>query len=244
MDQKTYVQNSLFPIISRVGIYGIVLTIILYLQSQIFDATELVSIVFFTAIITIFEIFFTRINRKVNILWYLLSLIILISLMGFLINESMRVRESWYRIHVLEDRIQNIVYSAPTAIIVSDGLGNIKDVNSEAEKIVGWKKDELLGKSLSVLMRPEKFALHKPALEKEAQNLKLGSTKWIYVGDKVFRIVKKDGGLVRVAIYILGVRFSSDKESGMYVPGKDIEFYAIIRPVEQNLEDLEYIFVP
>lgn len=56
-----------------------------------------------------------------------------------------RIRES-------EARFSNLFESAPDAMVIVDRLGNINLINSMAEKIFGYKRDELLGEPVEKLI--------------------------------------------------------------------------------------------
>ena len=49
--------------------------------------------------------------------------------------------------------------SAPDAMVVIDKTGSIVQLNSHAEKLFGYPRDELLGKPIEILM-PKRFRQH------------------------------------------------------------------------------------
>jgi protein-histidine pros-kinase len=53
-------------------------------------------------------------------------------------------------------KFRGVLESAPDAIVIADGSGRIVLVNSETESLFGYKRDELLGKTVESLM-PERF---------------------------------------------------------------------------------------
>jgi PAS domain S-box-containing protein len=67
-----------------------------------------------------------------------------------LLNALTAVREN-------EHRIQTIIETAQDAFIGMDLQGNITDWNSQAEKMFGWRHDEIIGRSLAKTLVPERF---------------------------------------------------------------------------------------
>jgi PAS domain S-box-containing protein len=231
---------GLFPVSSRIAIYGLILTVILYFTAARFDATELIVIVTFITIITFVESIWKKVGAGKTLIWHFASLLVLIFFLGLLLDQSVKVRESWYRTHVLEVRIEKMVDEAPAPIIISDGLGRIKHINAQGTKLLGWSNDVINGESLSILMNPESFIIHEKSFDKEVSILQQGNVKWEHLNNKILSIKKSDNSFIRVRIYVLGVRYSSDSESGTYLPGADVEFYAIIEPI-YSLVDLTKI---
>lgn len=63
----------------------------------------------------------------------------------------------------LEARFRATVESAPTAMVMIDRTGCIVLVNAETEKLFGYTRHELLGKSMEILV-PQEFRAHHPEL--------------------------------------------------------------------------------
>lgn len=65
-----------------------------------------------------------------------------------------------------EDRFREVVQTAPDAIVLADGKGLILSWNSAAERLFGYMAEEVLGRSLTIIM-PERYrANHERALER------------------------------------------------------------------------------
>jgi len=63
----------------------------------------------------------------------------------------------------LEERFRRVVESAPSAMVMINAAGLIEMVNNQAERVFGYSRDELLGKSVEMLV-PERFRGHHPSL--------------------------------------------------------------------------------
>jgi len=63
---------------------------------------------------------------------------------------------------ISDNRYRRLLEAAPDGIVEVDGIGRIVLVNSQAEKLFGYRREELLGKSVEMLM-PGRFRERHPA---------------------------------------------------------------------------------
>ncbi len=63
---------------------------------------------------------------------------------------------------IADNRYRRLLEAAPDGIVEVDGSGRIVLVNSQAERLFGYRREELLGKSVEILM-PERFRERHPA---------------------------------------------------------------------------------
>lgn len=93
-----------------------------------------------------------------------------------------------------EERLKILFECAPDAYYLNDLAGNIVDGNQAAEKLLGYKKEELIGKNLlKVHLLPIKEVV-------KAASLLLKNTMGKSTGPDEFNLKRKDGSLVPVEI--------------------------------------------
>ena len=95
-----------------------------------------------------------------------------------------------------EHRFRLVVEAAPNAIVMIDNAGKIVMVNTQAECVFGYSRNELMGRSIELLV-PERFRGHHPELRKKffvnPQSRPMGAGHDLYGR-------KKDGGEFPVEI--------------------------------------------
>lgn len=93
-----------------------------------------------------------------------------------------------------EERLKVIFEAAPDAIFLGDLKGNLLDGNKAAEELLGYKKEELIGKNLFKLnlLSVKELAKAAKSLAKSVQGKKTGPEE--------FRLTRKDGNMISVEI--------------------------------------------
>lgn len=72
-------------------------------------------------------------------------------------ERTAELREAFQEVRANEERVQSVIDTAQEAFIGMDFEGLITDWNAEAEKLLGWKRHEVLGQSLADVVLPERF---------------------------------------------------------------------------------------
>ena len=93
---------------------------------------------------------------------FVLAIIIIFLVFTWLIvislNKKDRLKQEADRVlRHSEEQIQTIFNAAPDAVIVMDEEGKIIQWNPKAESILGWSKNEVIGKLLSETIVPDRF---------------------------------------------------------------------------------------
>ncbi len=100
------------------------------------------------------------------------------------------------RVAASEHRFRLLVEDAPNAMLMADAQGHITEVNAQTEKLFGYRRDELLGKSVEMLV-PESARAPHPALR--AGYFGAPSVRPMGAGRDLFG-VRKDGSEVPIEI--------------------------------------------
>lgn len=118
--------------------------------------------------------------------------------------ERKRAEEALWK---SEEKFRSISASAQDAIIMKDNDGNISFWNNAAEKIFGYKEEEVMGKNLHKLLSPQRYhAVNMPAFE---QFRKTG--KGNIVGATVeVEALKKDGTEIPIELSISAVKLDGN----------------------------------
>ena len=76
---------------------------------------------------------------------------------------DLALRESEQRFSAGERRFRQVVEAAPNAMVMIDRAGKIAMVNTQAERVFGYSRAELVGQPVEMLV-PERFRSHHPEL--------------------------------------------------------------------------------
>jgi len=145
------------------------------------------------------------------------------------ITERKRIEE---KLAESEERLRRFIENAPEAIYVSDLNGNFIDGNKQAERLIGYKRKEIIGKNMLQIGILSENYLPKVigALEKNMQGEKTGPDE--------FELIRKDGSKVCVEISTIPIK-SGGKIEVLGIARDITERNQMQRKLEEYSEHLE-----
>jgi PAS domain S-box-containing protein len=125
-----------------------------------------------------------------------------------------------------EDKFRRVVESTPNAIVVIDQAGKITLVNAQAEKLFGYKRQELVGNQIEILV-PPRFRNHHAGYR--SNFFENPSTRAMGAGRDLFGI-KKDGTEIPLEIGLNPI----DSEEGILTLASIIDITERLKAEEQR----------
>ncbi|HEV8358268.1 MAG TPA: PAS domain S-box protein [Gemmatimonadales bacterium] len=130
--------------------------------------------------------------------------------LGTVVDQSARKRA--------EDRFRAAVESSPNGMVMVDGTGRILLVNREVERLFGYSRDELIGRSIEALV-PERFRGRHPGFR--AAFFSTPQARSMGAGRELFGL-RKDGVEVPVEIGLNPI----ETEEGLFVLSSIVDISA------------------
>lgn len=158
-----------------------------------------------------------------NEIWMRLIICSCFIAFGFYAQRAMnQERQLLERLQSHEERLRRIIDSAHDAYVSIDQESRITGWNLRAEKMFGWERREVMGRSLAEIVIPERFRqAHLQALQRY---LETGSGTRLYRQTEVTAL-HRSGREFRVQMAIIPLR-----------AGRGQEFYAFIRDLGEEVE--------
>lgn len=125
-------------------------------------------------------------------------------------------------------RLERLVGSAPVAIILCDEHQLVTEYNREAEKLFGWSRAEMLGRSVDKLMALGEVSHHSDAMGSRVAELRNR--------DEDVQVTKR---LIGQAKRKSGAEFTAEISLRAYKYGGVIEFAAVIKEAAPNVDPKE-----
>lgn len=137
-------------------------------------------------------------------------------------QRTMELREAFDRVRANEQRIETIIEGAQDPFIGMDLQGRVTDWNTRAEAVFGWKRAEVLGRRVSELLLPARYAASFEAALKGF--LASGDTTVV------------DHPLERTLVDRAGREIEAEIRVGLVRIGEDRFFSAFVHDISQRKE--------
>jgi len=141
------------------------------------------------------------------------------------ITELKLNEEKYERLSSLSD---SLFESAPYSIIETDAAGTIRAMNTAAERLTGYARSELAGKSLTVLHEPRELTRQTEGGAEDAQpemdglSLLIAKAAQGEMEEREWTYVRNDGSTLPVHVALTGVRDGAGNVSGFVAMASDI----------------------
>lgn len=230
MQQK---RTDLLELSLELTVYGIFLAIIIPMTSHRLNTSSVATICCFLACVFLFRVV-SPVKLVVRYFWgRTLSVVCCVFFAWWLLYQAENTRIGWYRFHILQERVQKLISKAPAYIIISDEMGVITGASDNINLLIGWKKEDIIGKNIHMFMRDGPLARHDIAFKSAVEILKAEEPSpnagWMMQGIITGGIKHKNGNIVPVRAYAGGIRWSQD----MQFQG-DIDMFAVFVPVSEK----------
>ncbi|RMA59652.1 PAS domain S-box-containing protein [Acidovorax sp. 100] len=92
-----------------------------------------------------------------------------IGLLVIAINAGLRYRQMFLQMRQSESRLRAIADTAVDGMVMIDAQGRVQSFNAAAERILGWRPDEVVGQNVSMLMPEPDRSRHDTYLQRYLQ---------------------------------------------------------------------------
>lgn len=146
-------------------------------------------------------------NQSISLALGITLVTILVGVVAAVVNALIRYRQMLATLQASETRLSTILNTAIDGIITIDAKGLIIACNEAVETLFGWKRSDLLGKNISVLMPEPDRSNH----WRHLQNHNTHSSAHIIGQGRDLEAMKKDGSVFPIRLAIGEVKLPNEK---------------------------------
>jgi len=130
-----------------------------------------------------------------------------IGLLVIAINAGLRYRQMYLQMRQSESRLRAIADTAVDGMVMIDARGRVQSFNAAAERILGWRPDEVVGQSVSMLMPEPDRSHHDAYLQRYLQGQGSGV---VGANSREVLALRPDGSTVPIRISVGRVPLDGD----------------------------------
>jgi diguanylate cyclase (GGDEF)-like protein/PAS domain S-box-containing protein len=154
---------------------------------------------------------------RIGLLQYAFLLLVLIPLTLALSWAHVRRRAADTLVEKLEQHMRDITQSLAVGLFVLDRTGRLRMMNLEAERLLGWSEEELVGKRVEELFLPDAELIASDYVSGESHNGFLHEER--YRSDKRFQ--RKEGSSFHAA-FVVSPLMIGDEPAGSVISFQDV----------------------
>lgn len=140
-------------------------------------------------------------------------------LVALIVWQGVAITHVQDKVREANERLFRIVHGSPIATVMCDEDAKIVEYNRAAEELLGWKREEALGKDVSVMIAPSYRQQHRSTFMRATDLLRTVDEDWrVTKTGMVGNALTKEGQEVKVSFSTRGIRY-----------GDKIEFIALMR---------------
>ncbi|MEZ5357757.1 MAG: PAS domain S-box protein [Candidatus Zixiibacteriota bacterium] len=123
------------------------------------------------------------------------------AIVGALIDITAR-KQAEQSLEKEKEKYQSIFETAASLIISVDNMGIVHECNSRIKEVLGFDKDEVIGRSMATIIHPDYVEVAKQSL---METMTTGISR-----DNEYKMIKKTGELIDVRINSAGIKLEAD----------------------------------
>ena len=224
-------KDDLYWIGLDLAVQGVLLALAMKLVRGHYDDYSVTIVACFLAAMFLIRVVFGSLEGFYDhFLGKLAAVVVVLLFSAWLYYEAANVRTGWYRTNVLQRRVSKIVSSAPAYIILWNTDGLITEASSNIGLLTGYRREELIGQPLTVLLRKVDQAGYKRGMAKATEALCQNNSPdagWLMQGIITFGLLHRDGRAVPVKAYSGGIRWSQEVQFK-----GDTDLFAVFVPAD------------
>lgn len=141
-------------------------------------------------------------------------------LTGTIVYMTTIISEGQAKIKEANERLFRIVHGSPIATVMCDEQAKVVEYNKAAQEMLGWSREEIVGKDVNVMIAPSFRKQHGESFRKAVEVLREVAEDWRVTKTGLKGVaLTKYGTEVNVVFSTRGIRY-----------GDKIEFLAFVRP--------------
>ena len=131
----------------------------------------------------------------------------MIGVLVIAINAGLRYRQMFMKVRQSESRLRAIADTATDGIVMIDMHGRVQSFNAAAERLLGWRPDEVMGQNVSMLMAEPERSCHNSYLQRYIDGYGAGL---VGAQSREVQALRRDGTLMPIRLSVGRIQLDGD----------------------------------